>query len=122
MARLSARLAGAATVIAISWLAPPHAASQSAPRTPWGDPDLQGNYTNLWEAGTPFERPNQFAGRRIEQVYKSDLDVASKQEADLAQQLEGYTNRSSDIAQALVPMGIAVVLPSTTPMLRADSL
>lgn len=39
---------------------------------------------------------------RIEQVYKSDLDVASKQEADLAQQLEGYTNRSSDIAQALV--------------------
>jgi len=39
---------------------------------------------------------------RIEQVYKSDLDVASKQEADLAQQLEGYTVRSSDIAQALV--------------------
>lgn len=39
---------------------------------------------------------------RIEQVYKSDLDVASKQEAELAQQLEGYTDRSSDIAQALV--------------------
>lgn len=39
---------------------------------------------------------------RIEQVYKSDLDVASKQEADLAQQLAGYTDRSSNIAQALV--------------------
>ncbi len=39
---------------------------------------------------------------RIEQVYKSDLDVASKQEADLAQSLEGYTDRSSDIAQSLV--------------------
>ena len=73
MARLSARLAGAATVIAISWLAPPHAASQSAPRTPWGDPDLQGNYTNLWEAGTPFERPDQFAGRRIEDITRDEL-------------------------------------------------
>jgi succinoglycan biosynthesis transport protein ExoP len=40
--------------------------------------------------------------RRIEQVYKSDLDVASKQEADLAQSLEGFTARSSDIAQSLV--------------------
>lgn len=39
---------------------------------------------------------------RIEQVYKGDLDVASKQEADLARSLEGYTTRSSDIAQALV--------------------
>ena len=27
------------------------------PKTPWGDPDLQGNYTNKYEQGTPFERP-----------------------------------------------------------------
>ena len=27
------------------------------PRTPWGDPDLQGNYTNVYENGTPLERP-----------------------------------------------------------------
>ena len=32
------------------------------PRTPWGDPDLQGNYTNLSEAGTPLERPKEFDG------------------------------------------------------------
>ena len=37
-------------------------------RTPWGDPDLQGNYTNLWELGTPLERPDQFAGRRLEDI------------------------------------------------------
>ena len=24
-------------------------AAGTRPRTPWGDPDLQGNYTNLWE-------------------------------------------------------------------------
>lgn len=39
---------------------------------------------------------------RIEQVYKSDLEVALKQETDLASQLEGSTARSSDIAQARV--------------------
>jgi hypothetical protein len=27
-----------------------------APRTPWGDPDLQGNFTNVYENGTPLER------------------------------------------------------------------
>jgi len=34
-----------------------------AGRTPWGDPDLQGNYTNLYENGTPLERPKELAGR-----------------------------------------------------------
>ena len=42
--------------------------SYTGPRTPWGDPDLQGNYTNLWEAGTPFERPEEFAGRKLEDI------------------------------------------------------
>ena len=32
------------------------------PRTPWGDPDLQGNLTNLYEVGTPFERPRSVRG------------------------------------------------------------
>ena len=45
----------------------------AAPRTPWGDPDLQGNYTNLWEAGTPFERPDQFAGRNLEDIKGEEL-------------------------------------------------
>jgi hypothetical protein len=43
------------------------------PRTPWGDPDLQGNYTNTYEQGTPFERPEQFAGRRLEDVTGEEL-------------------------------------------------
>src|SRR6187431_2071999 len=33
------------------------------PRTPWGDPDLQGVYTNSNEYMTPLERPDSFAGR-----------------------------------------------------------
>ena len=33
------------------------AQGQIVPRTPWGDPDLQGTYTNSNEAGLPMERP-----------------------------------------------------------------
>jgi hypothetical protein len=44
--------------------APLPGTAHAAPRTPWGDPDLQGDYTNKYEQGTPFERPAEFDGRR----------------------------------------------------------
>ena len=55
--------------------AAPIAASKpySAPRTPWGDPDLQGNYTNVYENGTPLERPDQFAGRDLDDIKGTEL-------------------------------------------------
>ena len=43
------------------------------PRTPWGDPDLQGTYTNSNESGIPMERPAEFAGKRLEEVTPADL-------------------------------------------------
>ena len=43
------------------------------PRTPWGDPDVSGNVTNVFEASTPFERPEDFAGRRLEEVQGDEL-------------------------------------------------
>jgi hypothetical protein len=52
------------------------------PRTPWGDPDLQGNYTNKYEQGTPFERPQEFEGRRIEDIQGKELaDVIQRRQA-----------------------------------------
>ena len=36
-----------------------------APRTPWGDPDVSGVYSNDDETGTPMERPAAFEGKRI---------------------------------------------------------
>ena len=48
--------------LAMVFAAPP---SYAPPRTPWGDPDLQGNYTNKYEANTPLERPDEFTGRRL---------------------------------------------------------
>jgi hypothetical protein len=49
------------------------AAQWTAPRTPWGDPDIQGWFTNVYEDGTPLERPDQFAGRRLEDVTGEEL-------------------------------------------------
>ncbi len=56
------------------------------PRTPWGDPDLQGNYTNKYETGTPFERPKEFEGRRMEDITAAELAAAvlRRQEDTLA--------------------------------------
>ena len=34
------------------------------PRTSWGDPRIEGTYTNKDEFGTPFERPDELAGRQ----------------------------------------------------------
>src|SRR5262249_29998181 len=48
-----------ACLVVIQCVSPLVATAQSTsasshPRTPWGDPDLQGYYTNKYEYGTPF--------------------------------------------------------------------
>ena len=43
------------------------------PKTPWGDPDIQGGYTNVNENGIPFEKPGNFANRQIEEIDDSEL-------------------------------------------------
>jgi len=43
------------------------------PKTQWGDPNLQGIYTDKDENGIPLERPNQFDGKRAEDVDDSEL-------------------------------------------------
>jgi hypothetical protein len=60
------------------------AAAQGAwtpPRTPWGDPDLQGNYSNKYEQGTPFERPAEFEGRRLEDIKGEELQALIRERA-----------------------------------------
>src|SRR5262245_47309651 len=43
------------------------------PRTPWGDPDLHGTFTNKYEQSTPFERPPELEGRRVDEVTGAEL-------------------------------------------------
>jgi hypothetical protein len=40
------------------------ATGSGVPRTPWGDPDLQGDWTSQGELGVPFERPTEFGTRQ----------------------------------------------------------
>ena len=55
--------------------------SFTPPRTPWGDPDLQG----IWSTGyieTPVERPDEFGGRE----YLEEDDIIAERERLSAQQ------------------------------------
>jgi hypothetical protein len=73
-----------ATLFALLALSSSQAFAQAwtPPRTPWGDPDLQGNYTNKYEQGTPFERPAEFEGRTLDQIKGDELTRLVKERAD----------------------------------------
>src|SRR5215218_10283461 len=42
-------------------------------KTPWGDPDIAGDYNNSDESGIPFERPDEFKGRKMADVTPAEL-------------------------------------------------
>ena len=43
------------------------------PRTPWGDPDLQGGWTNVNENGIPMEKPNGLGDKSLDDVEDGEL-------------------------------------------------
>ena len=56
-------------------------------RTPWGDPDYQGDWTSEGEYGVPLERPAQFGTRAFlndEEYAKRLAEVRERDEKDLA--------------------------------------
>jgi hypothetical protein len=67
--------------------APPRASGArgtwTPPRTPWGDPDLQGVWTNT--TTTPLERPDALAGKAsLTDEERADLDAQAARNADRA--------------------------------------
>ena len=54
IARLAAGICAGALMMAVVAAQSSAQSGYKAPKTPWGDPDIQGNYTNLTEAGTPL--------------------------------------------------------------------
>ena len=73
--------------IAISWavfVVVAATASAKAPRTPWGDPDLQGAYTNSDESLIPMERPDSLAGKSLEDITQPITSVSGKAAAGKA--------------------------------------
>ena len=74
--------------------APPGAghSKYSAPRTPWGDPDLQGVWSSDEEAGVPLERPTgqdkpKVEGSELEEL----LEQREQQRASTAPTIGGIT-------------------------------
>jgi hypothetical protein len=68
------RLAGQSSPTAATARSP-EATKWTPPRTPWGDPDLSGIYSNSDESGIPFERPVRFEGRRNEDLTSQELEA-----------------------------------------------
>src|SRR5262249_36179374 len=61
------------------------AGSRATPRTPWGDPDLQGIWSNA--TTTRLERPSQFAGKETftsEEAEQIDREQAKVRSTDNA--------------------------------------
>ena len=57
-------------------------AAQGVPRTPWGDPDLQGMWPSGPVSGVPFERPLQFGMRaRLTDAEFAEAVAAGRQQA-----------------------------------------
>src|SRR5678816_3274723 len=74
----------AAVVVALT--ASTHAAAPWSGRTPWGDPDYQGEWTSEGEYGVPFERPAQYGTRAFltdEEYAKRLNDVRLRNAKDL---------------------------------------
>ena len=63
--------------IATAAAQPAKSSSVRTPRTPWGDPDLQGMWTNA--TATPFERPKELEGTQL--LTESELAVRDRQVA-----------------------------------------
>jgi hypothetical protein len=57
-------------------------ASAQAPRTPWGDPDLQGAYTNSDESLIPMERPDAFSDKALSDITPQELAKLNQQRND----------------------------------------
>src|SRR5580692_9986724 len=67
--------------------AAPAAKSWTAPKTPWGDPDLQGTWTSDDCIGTPTNRPANFGDR----LYYTEQELAQRQSQLATQQQNDLT-------------------------------
>jgi hypothetical protein len=45
----------------------------AAPKTPWGDPDLQGIYTNKDENGIPLQKPDALGKQNLDDIDDDEL-------------------------------------------------
>jgi hypothetical protein len=54
------------------------------PKTPWGDPDLQGGYSNVNENGIPFEKPGNLSNQVGAEIDDSELEELNRERNERA--------------------------------------
>jgi hypothetical protein len=68
----------------------------AAPKTPWGDPDIQGGYSNKDENGVPFERPGNLAGKQLGAFEDSELEeLSASRDANRLEAARGIGGRET---------------------------
>ena len=75
------------------------------PTTPWGDPDIAGVFTTKDEANTPFERPAEWAGRRMDDITPQEFAAA------IAQRQQAALERAPFAGGGEVEEGVAIAVP-----------
>ena len=75
------------------------------PTTPWGDPDISGVFTTKDEANTPMERPEQWAGRRMEDITSEELAV------DIVERQQQAVERAPFAGGGEPAEGVAIAVP-----------
>ncbi len=87
----------AAVVGALALAAQP--ADWTVPRTPWGDPDLQGIWTNE-NTGTPLQRPARFGDREFltdEEIAELEAEALARYEAAVAADDDAGPRSAADV-------------------------
>jgi hypothetical protein len=72
------------------------APTYTAPKTPWGDPDIQGGYSNKDENGVPFERPGNLAGKQLGAFDDSELaELSTARDSNRLEAARGIGGRET---------------------------
>jgi hypothetical protein len=75
------------------------AAKWTAPKTPWGHPDLQGIWTSNGMAGVPLERPKEFGNR----LSLTDEELARRRAQADAASRDDQTSRTGQVGNEQGP-------------------
>jgi hypothetical protein len=74
-------------------------------KTPWGDPDIQGVFTTKDEANTPFERPDEWAGKKMEDITPQEFAAA------IAKRQQEAVERAPFAGGGEAEEGVAIAVP-----------
>ena len=78
------------------------------PKTPWGDPDIQGVFTTKDEANTPFERPDEWAGKRMEEITPDEFAAAIAKRQEAAAERAPFAGGGDELIEEGVAIGVPI--------------